>query len=176
MQEIMKNILQTKYGILFALLTLLYGFGLGGAFGLFEDDMKAYLNEKARDASTTVYQGDEVKMKTIIDKSWVYFKRAHLHANGLGTTSLVLVLLLSSFPVQRSVKGITAFCLGIGSLGYALFWMLAGMRAPGMGSTGMAKESLKWLAMPSVGLCFVGLIAVFVLALNSFCAKDTNKS
>ena len=42
--------------------------------------------------------------------------------------------------------------MGLGSLGYSMFWMLAGMRAPGLGSTGAAKESLEWLAVPTSAL------------------------
>jgi hypothetical protein len=45
--------------------------------------------------------------------------------------------------------------------------MFAGMRAPGMGSTGAAKESLAWLAIPSSGLCILGLLAVIGLAVGA---------
>ena len=49
------------------------------------------------------------------------------------------------------------------ALGYPLFWMLSALRAPGMGGTGAAKESLQWLALPSSGLCCLGLLAVAVI-------------
>ncbi len=150
-----KDLSSMKYGILLALITLIYGFGLGGVFGVFEDTIKGHLKSEAQEVLTTVYNGDEAKMKKITDKSWIYFKRAHLHANGLGIISLGLILLLSFLPADRRAKMITAFSLGLGSLGYSLAWMFAGLRAPGMGSTGMAKESLGWLAVPSTGLCFI---------------------
>ncbi|MND07410.1 hypothetical protein D3C83_293500 [compost metagenome] len=42
--------------------------------------------------------------------------------------------------------------------------MWAGFRAPALGSTGAAKESLKWLAMPSSGAFVLATVAVlFVL-------------
>jgi hypothetical protein len=39
---------------------------------------------------------------------------------------------------------------------YASFWMIAGFMAPGMGSTGAAKEYLSFLAIPGAGLCLLG--------------------
>jgi hypothetical protein len=41
--------------------------------------------------------------------------------------------------------------------------MLAGFRAPALGGTGAAKESLKWLAMPSSDAFVVATVAVLVL-------------
>ncbi len=110
-------------------------------------------------------------MKKITDKSWVYFKRAHLHANGLGTASVILILLASFLPISNKVKSINAVFLGIGSLGYSLFWMLAGLKAPAMGSTGLAKESLAWLAFPSSGLCIISLIMIVALVIISLFVK-----
>lgn len=169
-----KNLLPVKIGLLFALLTLVYGFGLGGAFGAFEDNIKRHLNKKARMALDTVYKGDEAKMKKTADKSWVYLKRAHLHANGLGTSSLALILLLSFLNAGSFIKTINAMCLGIGSLGYSMFWMFAGLKAPGMGSTHMAKESLKWMAVPSAGLCITGVILVLGIMVMSLFVKNSD--
>ncbi len=171
-----KDLLSMKYGILLALITLIYGFGLGGVFGVFEDNIKGHLKSEAKEVLTTVYNGDEAQMKKISDKSWIYFKRAHLHANGLGIISLGLILLLSFLAADRRVKMITAFSLGFGSLGYSLAWMFAGLRAPGMGSTGMAKESLEWLAIPSTGLCFIGLLMVLGIVFMSFFLKREDRT
>jgi multisubunit Na+/H+ antiporter MnhB subunit len=57
---------------------------------------------------------------------------------------------------------VLSIALGIGALGYSVFWLWAGFRAPGLGSTGAAKESLAWLAMPSSGI-FVLATAVVAL-------------
>jgi len=38
--------------------------------------------------------------------------------------------------------------------------MLAAFRAPALGSTDPAKESLSWLAMPTAACCLVGLVLV----------------
>lgn len=150
-------------GIILALLTLFYGIGLGVAFGVAEDGLKGTMKASAQEVFNVVYKGDKAEMSKITDKSWVYFKRAHIHANGMGTASLLLIVLLSLMKRHRLLKKITAIGLGAGSLGYSLFWMFAGMRAPGLGSTGLAKESLAWLALPSVGIFVSGVIAVIVV-------------
>lgn len=169
-----ENLLPVKYGLLFALITLVYGFGLGGTFGVFEENIKEHLKNDARQVLDTTYNGDEAKIKVITDKSWVYFKRAHLHANGLGTASVILIILVSFLPISNKVKSINAIFLGVGSLGYSLFWMLAGLKAPGMGSTGLAKESLTWLALPSSGLCIIGLIMIVAFVIMSLFVKGEN--
>ncbi len=65
----------------------------------------------------------------------------------------------------------TALSLGLGALGFPLYWMLAALRAPGMGGTGADKESLQWLAVPSSGLCCFVLPAVAVLAGRALFSK-----
>ena len=82
-------------GLVLALLTLCFGFGMGGAFGAIEDSMKDGLASSAEAALETAYGGDRARMDAVVKKSWVYYKRAHLHANGLGTTALACTLLLS---------------------------------------------------------------------------------
>ncbi len=152
-----------RIGILFAALTLIYGFSLGGVFGVFEENIKEHLKEESRQVLQSKYGGDEAQAKKVLDKSWVYFKRAHLHANGLGTASITLILLISFLRGSRPIQFLTALFLGVGSLGYAMFWMFAALNAPSMGSTGAAKESLEWLSVPASGMCIVGLLAAMGL-------------
>jgi hypothetical protein len=162
-----------RVGIFLALLTLIYGFSLGGVFGAFEDFIKGHLKSEAEKVLEAKYNNEEDKMEKVTSKSWVYFKRAHLHANGLGTASLILILLLSYVQIDRKAKALVALALGLGSLGYSTFWVLAGLRAPVMGSTGAAKESLQWLAIPSSGLCIIGLLAVSVLIVRLLLVKNS---
>lgn len=157
------DLTQLRIGITLSLITLLFGFGLGGAFGAFEDAIKGSLHQSAMAVKDSVYDGDEAAMGKVTSKAWTYMKRAHLHANGLGTSSLVLILLLATIPASAKIERLVAGALGAGALGYSSFWLFAARRAPGLGSTHDAKESLSWLAVPSAGLCVVGLIAVLVL-------------
>lgn len=151
-----------RIGVLFALLSLLYGFGLGASFGAAEDQLKAHLEQEGRAVFETVYASDPAKLDAILSKSWVYFQRAHLHANGLGTAALAMILLLACSGAVGHLERLTAALLGVGALGYASYWMFAGLQAPGLGSTGAAKESLGWLAIPTSGACILGLMLVLL--------------
>lgn len=163
-----------RVGILFALLSVGFGFGLGAAFGAVEEQIKGHLDAEGRAVLDSAYGGDEAAMKKVTSKSWVYFKRAHLHGGAIGSAALALMLLLSTF--ERSgdaLRGGVATALGAGALGYAVFWMLAALRAPGLGGTGAAKDSLGWLAIPTSGLVLGGLLAVIVLfVMENFAARS----
>ncbi len=167
--EIVEKIKVVKIGVILSLLTLLFGFILGGLFGAIESKIKGHLNEEAQAVFDTVYKGDTAKMKKITDKSWVYFKRAHLHANGLGAISLVVIILIMFMQTCLVPKMIASIFLGLGSLGYSLFWMFAALKAPGLGSTGAAKEALSFLAIPSAGMCIIGLILAMIIVIKTVC-------
>ncbi len=158
-----------RIGLVLSLLTILFGFGLGGVFGAAEKNVKGHLKAQGQSVLDTVYKGDTAAMEKVTKKSWVYFKRAHLHANGLGAIALVVIVLLAFMQAPSWLKAIVAACLGAGSLGYSLFWMFAALTAPGLGSTGAAKEALRLLAIPSTGLCIIGLIAVLLIVLKTLC-------
>lgn len=154
------NMTSMRLGIALALVTLVYGFGLGAVFGAAEGDIKDALHASADAAleSGKVYDGDTGKAAKVVKKSWSYMKRAHLHANGIGTTALVVILLLGVVGVEARAAGPLATALGAGSLGYSTFWMFSGILAPGLGSTGAAKDAMMWLAVPSAAACLIGLV------------------
>lgn len=149
--------------LVLAVFTILFGQGMGIVFGLNEDAIKSRLSASAAEVRETVYKSDDDAIKAVLDKSWVYMQRAHLHAGGMGTTALVLILLLGLLGASQRVTVAIGVGLGAGGFGYSIYWMWAGFRAPALGSTGAAKESLKWLAMPSSGAFVVATVAVLVL-------------
>lgn len=61
--------------------------------------------------------------------------------------------------------------LGAGGFGYSVFWMWAGFRAPSLGSTGAAKESLNWLAMPSSGAFVLATLTVLVVLIAAIMSQ-----
>jgi hypothetical protein len=152
-------------GLCLAVLTLLFGFGLGIVFGFNEDLIRDRQRAAATAVLATAYQGDAAKVQPVLDKSWAYMQRAHLHAGSLGTSALALSGLVLLLGVSVGLTRAITLALGLGGLGYSSYWLLAGFRAPGMGGTGAAKESLKWLAMPSSGMFVVATALVAVLCL-----------
>ena len=152
-------------GLALALITLLFGFGLGLVFGLNEDLIKSRLSASAAAVQTTVYHGDQAAAKPVLEKSWAYMQRAHLHAGGLGTAAIAMTLVVVLIGASPGLTRAIGLALGAGGLGYAVFWLWAGFRAPALGSTGAAKESLKWLAMPSSGAVVAATAMVAILCL-----------
>ncbi len=161
-------------GLIFALLTIIYGQGMGIFFGLNEDAIKHQLKSSAMEVRETVYKGNDAAMKTVLDSSWNYMKRAHLHAGGMGTTAFALMIVLGLLGLPRVPALLLGLALGAGGLGYSLYWMWAGFRAPGLGSTGAAKESLKWLAMPTSGMFVLATLTVFILLLVALFSRPAS--
>ena len=163
-------------GLVLALLTILYGQGLGIAFGLNEGAIKSRLRASATAVRLTVYNGDDAAVKVVLDNSWNYMKRAHLHAGGMGTTALALMILVGLLRTRRLVALLIGTGLGAGGLGYSIYWMWAGFRAPGLGTTTAAKESLKWLAMPSSAAFVLATLAVLILLVSTLVSRRQQDS
>lgn len=154
-----------RFGVLLSLLTILFGFGLGGVFGAAEDSLKNDLKTRGQAVLATAYNNDPAKLTSTLDKAWAYYKRAHLHAGAIGTASLASLLLLAAMTrTPNLLKSLLGLALGIGGLGYSIYWLLAGYRAPALGSTSAAKASLEWLALPTAGLLLLSLAAILLLA------------
>ena len=144
-------------GIVLGLLAIAFGFGMGAAFGTFEESMKAELAASGEAVLESAYGGDRDEMTKVVKKSWQYYKRAHLHANALGTTAIAGSLLLALLGPPGWRERSAAGALGAGALIYGIYWLLAGSTAPGLGSTGAAKESLAFVGITGSGLCMIGL-------------------
>lgn len=155
----------TLPGLVLAILTILFGQGIGVVFGAAESDFKGALKDRAAAVATTVYEGDATKAKSVLDKSWTYMKRAHLHAGAMGTTAVALILLLAAVGAGAGIARILSLALGAGGLGYSIYWLWAGFKAPGLGGTGAAKEALAWLALPSVSLFCLATLACLGVAI-----------
>ena len=144
-------------GAILALLSILFGFGLGGAFGANEAALKGKLQSSADAVFETVYEGDSARRDAVVKKSWIYLKRAHLHGGAIGAAALASVVLLGLMGGRGLLERASAASFGAGAILYSSFWLAAGFSAPGLGSTGAAKESLQFMAVPGAGLCILGL-------------------
>lgn len=167
-----QDLVPMRFGALLSLFTVLLGFGLGALFGLAEESMKADLLETAKQtlAATATDLGQEAKSLT--GRAWTYMKRAHLHANGLGTSALGMILLMTFLPAGDRMKKISSLFLGIGALGYSTFWLLAAQRTPALGSTSAAKDSLRWLAMPTSSFLLIGLLLVIWMVIQGLRSRS----
>ena len=154
-------------GLILALLAIAFGWGLGGVFGAAEDTVKGMLSDSGQAVLATTYAGDTDAMDKVVNKSWSYLKRAHLHGGVLGASSVTLILLLALLGTPTRLTRVAAGLLGGGSLGYGLYWLLAGFLAPGLGGTGAAKDALELLAVPSAGALLVGLGLTAYLTLRA---------
>jgi hypothetical protein len=161
----MGSIRVVRWGVLLALLSIAFGFTMGALFGAVEGSLKGGLEADGKAALAERYGNDPAALKAVLDKSWVYLQRAHLHGGGIGAVALGLCLLLASLGSgSPRLRAAAAACAGAGALGYSVYWLLAGLRAPGMGGTSAAKASLEWLAVPASGLAIVGLLLTLGLA------------
>jgi hypothetical protein len=149
-------------GLCLAMLGILFGFVLGGVFGAAEDSLKEYLQAQGEAALTSAYGGDEAAMEAVVTKSWSYFKRAHMHGGAIGTSSVALIVMLILLCRPGKLASTAAIASGLGAVLYPVFWLWAGAIAPGMGSTGAAKEALEFIAIPGAGACLAGAILSLV--------------
>jgi hypothetical protein len=159
----MINFTHIKYGVAFALIAILLGISLGLGFGCCEDSIIDKFKKDSTEVLDTVYKGSQKKANRIVNKSWNYMIRAHLHSQTMGVISLAFSLLVAGLKfAPRWQLGISIFS-GLGALGYGSFWLLAGFLAPRMGSTGAAKDAIELLAQGSAGCFFISAIVLFVL-------------
>ena len=169
------NFTHIKYGLVLAMIAILFGGSMGLGFGCCEDSFKDTFKENATAVLTEKYKGDQSLADKVSKKAWVYMKRAHLHALTMGVISIVFSLVAAGlvFPVNLQL-GISILS-GLGSLGYGVFWFIAGFLAPGMGSTGAAKEAIGLLAQVSAASFYIAGVGLFItLGYRMFMQKATD--
>lgn len=161
----MLDFTHVRYGIAIALVAILFGGSLGLSFGCCEDNIKGSLRASADAVLDKHYSGDPNKAVKTVSKSWVYFKRAHLHSQTMGVMAIVFALLATWLKFQPKFQLGISLLSGLGSLGYGVFWLSAALLAPGMGSTHAAKEAVGLIAQLSGGAFFVSGLTLFGLTL-----------
>jgi hypothetical protein len=153
-------------GLCLSMLSILYGFTVGGAFGLAEKGMKQHLNQSGVAVLDTVYKGDVAAKDAVVAKSWEYFKRSHLHGGAIGSAGVAVILAMILLCKPLPIAGWCSVAFGSGAIIYSVFWLFAGLLAPGMGSTGAAKENLNFMAIPGAGLTLIGLTGAIILIIK----------
>lgn len=160
-------------GVIFALLAVMFSFVMGGMFGAAEDKLKGTLNDSGKAVLETVYQNDAQKMDAVVKKSWSYMIRAHLHGGALGAVALSCIAMMILVTNLGFAARLSSLALGIGSLAYSVMWLCAGLRAPALGSTGAAKQSVEALAIVGAGLCILGLLGTILTVITRLFSKTS---
>lgn len=164
-----------KIGLVLAMIAILFGGSMGLGFGCCEDSFKDTFKENAAAALVEKYDGNQKSADKVAKKAWVYMKRAHLHSQTMGVISIAFSLIAAGLMFPSILQKGISILGGAGSLGYGLFWLFAGYLAPGMGSTGAAKESVGLLAQASAGAFYVSAMALFgFLAYKIFILKESD--
>ena len=162
-------------GACLSLLAILFGFVLGGAFGAIESSIKKRLDDSGAAVLQSVYKGNVAAKDAVVKKSWEYLQRAHLHGGAIGTAAIASITTIILLCRLGLVAQLSALSFGSGALLYSLFWLLAGLTAPGIGSISVAKESLSFIAIPGAGLSILGLCGTIFSVVKtcfSISAKD----
>jgi hypothetical protein len=160
-----------RYGILLALVAILFGGSLGLTFGCCEEDIKGFLKIQADSVSQEKYGGVQEKIDKVINKSWIYLKRAHLHSQTMGVISIAFSLLVVWVNFHPKIQTGVSLLSGLGSLGYGMFWLLSALLAPTMGGTHQAKEAVSLLAQASGASFFLAGLTLFSLLVYKMFAK-----
>ena len=171
----MAQFTHVKYGILIAMMAILFGGSMGLSFGCCEDDVKGFLKGQAEPVFQEKYEGNQAKQDKVVKKAWVYMERAHLHSQTMGVIAIAFSLLVAWLNFHPKIQLSVSLLSGLGSLGYGAFWLFAGALAPGMGGTHDAKEAVGLIAQASGGAFFVAGVTMFAaLAYKMFIKREEN--
>lgn len=121
----MDNMRDVRIGLFLVMLTLVFGIGMGAAFGINEDAFQTYI-------TNGVHANPEVHDINSINKIWRYAQRSHFHATGIAAFSIGLIVLTMLSSLKPGMKSFTSFCIGLGGL-YPLSWFNMYRLAPEIG-------------------------------------------
>jgi len=114
-----------RIGLRITLLLLIFGIGMGIAFGVFEDSFKDYIAQG-------IAANPELHDQKSQSKIWRYAQRAHFHATGIGAFSLVLMLLVLFSSLKDSLKATASVLISLVGL-YPLAWFTMFWLSPSLG-------------------------------------------
>ena len=158
-----------RLGLVLAMLTLIFGVGMGVVFGTNEDGVKDYIAEGIA-AHPTLH--DEKSQ----GKIWRYAQRAHFHATGVSAFALVLILITGLARLSPRLKFGAATLIGIGSF-YPMSWFSMFLLSPGMGRD-VAHHALptEIITLVSVGCLSVGILLVLAGVLFDFRSRGETRA
>jgi len=120
------NLANVRIGLGLVMFGLLFGIGLGIAFGVDEPFFETHI-------ARGIAAHPELRDAKSPDKIWRYAQRAHFHATGIAAFSLGLLLLIAASSLKQRLKTITAGLIGLGGL-YPFAWLTMFIVAPSVGT------------------------------------------
>lgn len=147
-----------KFGLALVMLGLLFGIGLGVAFGVNEDFFQNY-------AAQGIAAHPQLHDTQSQEKIWRYVQRAHFHATGIAAFSLGLLLFVAASSLTETLKKSASFLISLGGL-YPLSWLSIFVLAPSMGASA-AHSSLLTELLTYIGVGGL-LLGLAILLANLF--------
>ncbi|MBR9729147.1 hypothetical protein ACFOD0_16780 [Shewanella intestini] len=158
------NIKPIRIGIMLCLVTILFGYILGGAFGAANSTIKGYFHQQVYVTHAQNFTSEQDKV-TAYNKAKAYIKRAHLHSGAIGSAALVTILALGFCGVSERKKKLTSIMIGFGASGYGVFvWTLMALMTPMIGKSA-AHELVAVLAIPTGLALVVGTIVTMIFVM-----------
>lgn len=161
-------------GLIISFLAVLFGTGAGMAFGIAEDEIKAFLLNTATN-HLEIHGQTAAALEKPTKDAWRYIQRAHFHAQGLGALGICIILVLALTRASRKTKTFLSLGIGLGAFLYPLCWLIAGLRIPAIGKHS-AKASVDWLAGISIPLFLGGMFIVLVILIISWMTAMSEKA
>ncbi|MBL8760203.1 MAG: hypothetical protein JNL50_02785, partial [Phycisphaerae bacterium] len=147
-------------GLVLSIVTTIYGFVGGAVLGLEDGAIRGALAARVPEAS----RGER---DALVDRSWTFLRRSHLHASGMGTAAIALISLVPVIAARqpRWLGAGMSLGMGAGGAGYAAALIVAAVRTPPLASAALAKESAKLIAIPAAGAYMGGAALLLCLTI-----------
>ena len=119
------NLSPVKVGLGISLLLLIFGIGMGIAFGVAEDSFKNFVTQG-------ITANPDLHDENSSSKIWRYAQRAHFHATGISSFSLVLIMIVLFSNMKTGIKAIASTAISFIGL-YPLSWLTMFFLSPSLG-------------------------------------------
>lgn len=157
-------------GLLFSFTAVFLGEAAGLAFSRYKNQIQETFQEEIRSHKQDVFLRER-EIERAVSDTWLYAKRFHYHAMGLGALSIAMILALALTWVSDSVKRALSVALGAGAVLIPSGWFLMALKTSYMG-TAAAKMSLQMLILCCVGLHILAIGGVCFIYLLWFFYKE----
>lgn len=119
------NLSPVKVGLSISLLLLIFGIGMGIAFGVAEDSFKDFVAQG-------IAANPELHDEKSSSKIWRYAQRAHFHATGISSFSLVLIMIVLLSNMKTGIKAFSSTAISLIGL-YPMSWLTMFFLSPSLG-------------------------------------------